>query len=739
MSRCASTCDLFKKRYWTLVKFQIGIQSLVEYIYGSLMEYFAMAFRWFLYALLKYFKEDFFMEKIKEYESMKLLTEPEKMFNLIGLQGDVSMLPVVTFVGESKAAKSTLVAKLAYEPYQSSMMKLTGKKGSTTPGPAEIIIDPDCSSANICMSLKTKEEIRDDLVINFKNTLHKAVRSLLSSMPNDSVKIPKFIDKTTQDRIEDEDRKFRVSKLLIDESKESYFQLMRRIIELLNLEADSKFREVYFTTKKDSEKEASIQISILVDQVLAIVGGYSDPENDTTSNVSNTDATLIEQMVNVLYEQGISTLLEWGFINSNEYGPDYWAKWNITNDDFDNAIMHITNSKDHDVQSVACLINRLVIKVPGRGLITKMDFNTAYIISDVVGVSNDGLDEISELTRKAMLETLKYDVVVYVGKITTPEAMHSSYIELLFDTIRPAQLVVALTFLDKDDLFDTDDDIEESDIYDMIHSHKNEILDIIKRIGHTDAPVIMPTADEIVCLANVVPRKLGEAAVNIFKSEHPYNCLRDAFERGYNRVRTRVHIDDINRDTNFMKPSLDNVAESKVVERIIEAVENELNDLRARSNRIHHWTVDAILWHMLRGNEHISNAEVWDNVVIRVYSNIRKEMYKSYGSIKFADAYGFNDKEAERIRLEFIANLTTELSRASVNLILLSADGTGEKSKCHDTIRHLARMPKYNKWRIFEDLRNALIESADNENYVNRLLDVAFKNAMRATYDRTMI
>lgn len=155
---------------------------------------------------------------------------------------------------------------------------------------------------------------------------------------------------------------------------------------------------------------------------------------------------------------------------------------------------------------------------------------------------------------------------------------------------------------------------------------------------------------------------------------------------------------------------------------------------------IHHWTLDASLWHMLYGSEHISNAYKWNNIHIQVYTNIRKILFESYGSIKFDGSLNVaNEKDAERIRREFNANLLTELSSASINLLLNDSKNSAEKSECYRKIRALACRPKYNKWLIFEDLRKALLNAVTQNEYIGRLLNDSFENACRTTYNRILL
>lgn len=685
----------------------------------------------------------------------------DKALSIVGIKEEqLSEIPVVTFAGESKAAKSTLVAKLGDSSYEPGMMILTGK-GSTTSCPTYTVIDPNANDANICICIKNEEQVRDSLLMNFKDSLVKGLKSILSSMPKDSVAITQFLDKAVEDRLADEDAKFRVSKLLRGESAIKYRELMKKLLNCLIDHADNTFRDTYFETKKESEKDASMMLSILVDQVLTLADNAVGVERLLSSEMSDDhQEKIIPQMINLIIEEGNSCLKDSFFpsVASEDSSNDLvrsainstpiWYQTGLKGTEFETVMKKITNSKEYQEQSVACLIEIITIKVPGKGLYINnlngtasfANNGTAYIVGDLIGLSNDGLENVNMLARKAMLDTVKYDVVIYVGKITTIPAVHTSYLKVILQTIRPAKLILALTFCDKDDIFDSDDEIEEEIIKQMIHRRQTEFLGLIKGIGVTDAPIIMPTQSDVICLANIVPKRLGEAAEKVFKSDIPYNMLRNSIASGYNQVRQRIHISGITEQSVFMKPSIstENVI-GDTISKLTQEINAELNDLKARSNNIHHWTLDAALLKLLNGNEHISNAHKWDNIHISVYTNIRQVLLESYGTIKFEGALKIgNERDADRVRKEFYANLLTELSKASVLLVLNNSKNTIEKSECYQKIRVLARQPKYNKWLIFEELRKVLLNAVTQNEYLERLLKECFENACHATYRRIL-
>lgn len=685
----------------------------------------------------------------------------DKALSIVGIKEEqFSEIPVVTFAGESKAAKSTLVGKLGDRDYEHGMMTLTGK-GSTTPCPTYTVIDPNASDASICVCIKTEEQVRDSLLMNFKDSLVKGLKSILSSMPKDSIAIDKFIDKAVEDRVADEDAKFRVSKLLKGESATKYSVLMKKLLNCLIDHADSTFRDTYFETKRESEKDANMMLSILVDQVLTIMDSQIETEKTLgAKELDEYQEKIIPQMIKLIIDEGNSCLnnsffqlgingdLSSELVESVRGSIPIWYKKGLDGNEFETVIKRITNSKDYEEQSVACLIETITIKVPGKGLcinnlsgVATFESNgKAYIVGDFIGLSNDGLENVNMLARKAMMDTVKYDVVVYVGKITTIPAVHTSYLKAILKTIRPAKLILALTFCDKDDIFDSDDEIEEEAIKKMIQRHQSDFLAFIKGIGETNAPIIMPTKSDVVCLANIVPKRLGEAAEKVFKSEIPYDMLRNSIANGYKQVRQRIHISGINEQSVFMKPSVvtKNVM-GDIISKLTQEINVELNDLKARSNNIHHWTLDAALIKLLNGNEHISNAHKWDNIHISVYTNIRRVLLDSYGTIKFDGALKIgNERDADRIRKEFYANLLTELSKASVLIILNNSKNTIEKSECYQKIRVLARQPKYNKWIIFEELRKVLLNAVTQKAYLEKLINDSFENACHATYRRIL-
>ena len=222
-----------------------------------------------------------FKNQLTKSERLSSDTEVDKALLLMGIEEEeLTMMPVVTFVGESKAAKSTLVAKSVDDSYQDGMMILTGGKGSTTSSPTNVVIDPNAHDVDICICVKNEDMVRNSLLMNFKDSMIKGLKSILSSMPKDEAAINQFLDKAVEDRVADEDAKFRISKLLRGEHADTYSDLMRQLLKLFIKHADNTFHDTYFETKKESEKDANMMLSILVDQVLALAGNVEGIEEN---------------------------------------------------------------------------------------------------------------------------------------------------------------------------------------------------------------------------------------------------------------------------------------------------------------------------------------------------------------------------------------------------------------------------------------------------------------------------
>lgn len=666
----------------------------------------------------------------------------DTMLSLTGIdQVKMEEFILTTVVGESGGAKSTLVAILSAIAYRESMKILTGKE-STTPYLMNVAIDPKAVKAAVCVYLKSKEQLKEFTRRNLKISLVKELKNIISSMPKSNKAIKEFVEKAVNERMYDEDRKFKVSKLLCHEgSIDDYTRLMTELIMMIIHHVDDSFRNQYLELKSKSAPEAKMLLEVFIDQILTLASqpmvkttteGNVSIETVTSEESSNT----VTEFIDIIYEEGIKCLMNANF-EKTEVTDLYIAK-ELSSEELTICLRAVTNSAQVNYRSAACLIDTMVIRVPGPGIVNTSDGKEApYIICDVIGFSNDGYEEVDLRTKEALLQTLQYDIIVYVGRITTISAIHSGYLKSIFKTMRPAKLLVALTYCDKDDLFDSEVVPSEYDILQMISGHKKNMIQIIKQIGITDAPVIMPDVSDIICFANKVLARLGESANTVF-SDKPYNLLRDSISNGYSQVRRRIHVQGLVRGVIFMKPEISiSVQIGIIVGDLTAAINKEIGDMKARSINIHHWTLEALLWKYLYGGEHISSAMVWDNVTVKTFSNIVDICYRSFGNIKFDGSMSIiNSTDADHIRSEFNANLLSELRRAAWLLILRDPKDAELKSDCYDNIRILALTPKYNKWSILNELQKVLLKAVTDREYLMKLLDSAFSNACDATYNR---
>jgi len=627
---------------------------------------------------------------------------------------------IPTFVGggESSGGKTHTAAKLVESEFQSGMEVMTGD-GMTTPWQMETIIDPEISKACIELETLNEDEIREKFIKNLQPSLVSECKNVIASMPENSpVEQEKFINIAVEKRSELSDKTFKVHKLLLQE-KEAYYQLLTGIFtKAIERAAEPSFRRNYRECANESKTDATAMVEMLINNVL--------DEELCEHNIDSIVHLIESETKRILETNGFQAgVLE-----------------DINAETFNSVMKVLTNSSRkefEDIPSTACGIRSLCVIVPGKGITVEEYQSLAYKIIDVVGFNNDGLKNIDERLRQAMLTKYNYDGILYFASKKVINKMHESYLDLIFKTMRPAKLILVSTFMDTDSIFDEDDYPDESDIIKLNEERKVELRKLVDCIASKDSHVILPTLNDIICISNKVSKKRnGEAALKIY-NENQYDDLRVAMGRAIRSVRKKICI-GVTCNSNYLKP--ERPIEQHIGETINllgNIVDSELSKIRDLSDKIHHWTLDAILWNFINGRQHVSDAKVWMNVTITTFSSMEELFRDELGKFTFsADTKISSKEDAERIKNEFEANLCTQLYYVARKLVLVDSEDGTKESEYKKEIRRLARESKYNKWKIVDDFRLCMMNAVVQRDYIFRMIQDAVNVALVQTYQKML-
>jgi hypothetical protein len=631
---------------------------------------------------------------------------------------DYQNIPTFVEAGESSAAKTHTVAKMVSSEYVAGMESLTGK-GMTTPWQTETIIDPDLKAAILEIERSSNDEIRAKLTKNIRAALEAECKNIIASLPeNNEAAKEKFLEAAVEKRSKLSDETFRIHRLLINKTEE-YFALLSSIFKLMiDGASEYSFRKNYREMVSESKSDAGNMVEMFVNNVMEEVA--------CKESIDNLVALICGEITCIISETGFQD----GVLD------------NLTPEQFGNALRIITNSDREEfaeIPSVACGINFVSIFVPGKGIKTDKNEISAYRIIDVVGFNNDGLGHIDERLRQAMLTKYNYDGIIYFASRRAVNKMHESYLESIFKTMRPAKLIIISTFMDTDQIFEGDEYPDENAIR-MVNEHRTtELLKLIRSLATDDIHVILPKKEDILCISNKVNSKRnGEAACNVY-NESQYDDLRDALGRCIQIVRRKISI-GVTSTAIYLLPEYPvekYVGQS--VNLLGSTVDSEYSRMRDFSHKIHHWTLDAILWNFLYGYQHSSNAKVWENVTVTTFSDMEAICRESLGKFKFAPEAKVAIKEdADRIKNEFEANLRTQLYHVVRNLVLKDGEDSSKESEYKVEIRNLALKSKYNKWKIIDDLRLSLMKAVAQKDYLCRMLEDAINTALLETYQKLL-
>lgn len=664
------------------------------------------------------------------------------MLNMQSLPTDILNLeerdyPAIAVIGGSGEGKSTAIAGLCNPSFQESMLLFAGE-GNTTSCISRIVINPLLNKADIVVEkFKSKEEIRVELERHFKTSLVSELKNCLSSRPKKESEHRRFYANAVGKKLSPIDATFRIDKLLqgFEDAWVRYQDIMVSSIEFIDKQADSSFRNNYFDCLKEEKNEANRMIDTLVDQKMFLY-------EESVDGVDEKGAIypLLNELCDLVYDKALDCLLNAGF-QVDESSLSAYAS-HRTSEDFKLSAQAVTNSKRVTAPSAACIIKEMVLRVPGPGLLVNNGLiETAYCVYDVVGFDNDGVDKIPERVKEALLTPVLYDAIIFVRSTASPAARNRDYLTAIKQSVRPSKLLVAVTHFDRTSIFEQDEDPTSERIQKQISHIKNDVMDLIENVIDIECPVKLPDKPDIICFANTARKnRLGEDAVAFFRENDPYQMLRMSISKAFVQVRPKIKDHNIHQSQKG-KFLLTKEPLNKIIGQIINGLTSSINEeysvLRDRSNKLHHWTVDAVLWNLYHGRPHVSYAQVWENVSIHTFSNFIRICMENLTPSKIEIGVQVG-KYSDRVKLEFESNLTLELNQVARKIFLESEDSS-QTSPCKATIQQLAHTSKYNKWKIFDDLRKCLLTSVSQQNYLRGLLDSAIENANVSTYSRLFL
>lgn len=634
---------------------------------------------------------------------------------------------VPTFVeaAESGASKTATTSKMVKDSYSIGMNFLTGD-GMTTSCETEVIIDPDEEWASIGIKLIAQDEIFAKLLRNIQVALVPEVRNVVASLPaNDNKILDQFVENAVETRAELQDEKFRVHRLLINKYDEYHKYLSTIFKVVFEKASEATFRSNCSEAGRKSKSEATVLIEQLVSSML--------------------DEKVCKEAIEGLQKligSEITEILEKSAFKERQGEPGCFECENLKPEEFSDAVKIISNSKKKELEgvpSIACALKSVRFVVPGDGISIGLDKPSAYRLIDIVGFTNDGLANVNELISNAILSQYNYDGIIYFASNKTINKTHESILSEIFKSMRPAKLIIVSPFMDKDALFDEDEVPTIEMIQDLNRRRIEELLDIVRKVATDDLHVILPSREDIICISNKIrEKKHGAAACNIYGSEQ-YLLIRNALERAANIIRKKIFA-GVDRTAQYMLPAkpVEEIV-GQLVNQLGTTIDTEYSKLRDSSSQIHHWTLDAILWNMLAGREHISDAKVWKNVQITTFTEMQKICLNNFGNFKFSsDVKVGNPQDSVRIKNEFMANLQTELYWVVRDIILKESTDEKMDSDYKKTIRRLALTSKYNKWKIIDDLRLCLMKAVVQTEFLEKKLNNSINEALLKTYDKLL-
>ena len=662
---------------------------------------------------------------------------PENQSFAPDFESEEENCPACAVVGGSGEGKSTMIAGMAYPEFQEGMRLFVGN-GNTTACMSKTLINPKLNVADVLITgLKDKEEIRVEVGRHMKASMVPELKNCISSRPKNDSERDSFYAASMNKRLSPVDATFRIDKLLsgYEISWKRYQEIMTSILKFIDQQADDLFRSNYFDRLKSDKTEANRMIDTLVDQKLFPEVRDNNDADDTKK--LKLAADLMEELSTMIYDKAIDCLQSAGF-QVNESEKTAYAR-GMNAGKFKTCVQAVTNSLKEQAPSAACVIKEMKLRVPGPGL--RMDGysgETAFCVYDVVGFDNDGIGRIPERVKEALLTPVLYDAIIYVRSALSTDSKNRDYLMAIQQSVRPSKLIVAVTNLDHANTFEQEEEPTGQDVQNQISELKTSTLRLVESVIGKDCRVKLPEKPDIICFANTLRKnRLGEEAKTFLEANDPYGLLRVSIAKAYAQVRRKIKDHNISssQTNNFLEPK-EAICEiiGQIIDDLTTSVNAEYSELRDRSIKIHHWTVVAVLWNLYNGRAHVSYAQVWENVSIHTFSNFLDICIQNLTPSKLAAGVEIRE-DLDRVKREFESNLRMELDQAARKIILESQDDA-QPSDCKQMILKLARTPKYNKWKIFDDLRKCLLNAVSQQGYLESLLNAAVINANKTTYTR---
>lgn len=633
-------------------------------------------------------------------------------------------IPTFVEAGESAAAKTATAARMVRKDFVEGMEVLTGD-GMTTSCETEVIIDPEEECASIMLELSSSDEIREKVIKNIQTALLTECKNVVSSLPeNNEDAFKQFVENAVENRARFQDEKFRVHRLLVNR-KEEYHKYLEQIFDVVLAKAAEP---VFRRNCRDAAKEAKIEASRLIEQLIC--------------NMLDTDACkkAIEELIGLIQSE-VQSICEREMTCPSGADRESLAFTELDSERFKNVVKVISNSTKKELEktaSIACVIKSMSLVVPGLGIITEQGY-TAYRMIDIVGFTNDGLREVNSLVSKAVLPRYNYDGIIYFASMKAINKLHESFLADICESMRPAKLILISTFMDKDAVFDEDEEPTVEMLQQLNQERIAELLDVVNRVAGDDLHIVLPTEEDVICISNKVSlKKHGEAALEIY-SDKQYELIRQALSRAVNTVRRKICV-GVDRTAHYLVPAnkIEQIT-GQIINQLGRTIDAEYGKLRDCSGQIHHWTLDAVLWNLLSGKEHVSNAYVWKNVHITTFSDMQRICLENLGEFKFsAEVKVGRQEDSIRIKKEFMANLSMRIYLVVRRLILTEPGDGREDSMYRKQLRSLAWESKYNKWKIIDDLRLCLMNAVTQPEYLKQMLQEAMDAALLTTYDKIL-
>lgn len=627
-------------------------------------------------------------------------------------------IPVFIAVGPSGGGKSDTDANLAKQEYANPMSEYLTGKGMTTNCEYAVTFSPNVEGATITLELKEEETVRADLVRNIKEALEKVVKNSVASISSNTseVDLRNKAEEESEIRMKFKDERFKLAKIFAggENTITKIFQGM--IFETMKKSIDVTFKKKFNEINKEDSQTLKNMISITIDEVLK-AGGYVD----TIYELTNKQGRLIlegEKMV---------------LSDENMYVSE-----TLDAEKFGKLLKKISNSSKEileNIPSIACLLLRVKITVPGEGIIVEDNsIPQEYTIIDMVGLDNDGLDKVPEVVKETLFTKYRYNGIIYFASNKVIDKTHESFLRMIYSSNRPASMVVVSTFADLDDIYDDDEYPTRDAIIESNKKRKKQILDIIKLLDVNLSKITIPSASDIVCVSNKIStKKHGDDAVEFYKGA--YNEVRTMLGEAIKKHSKKIEVKNIIDKYLVPERAIEDYIGDTVAS-LCNVINEEYLAMKFVSSKIHHWTLDAVIWNLLSGYDFYSNAQVWLAIKVLTYSNLQKALKESFGEFKFAPeiaCYVSTKKDAESIKAEFWANLDTELYAIVRKLII-----NGNKSYA-EQLRTLAKKSKADKAGIIEELRLILLKAVEEKDYLNDMLTGAVQDALSQTKAKLIV